>query len=401
MAKYQVYLDENYLVIQETQNDGTTTVGLPKAEPAKNISVTKKTDALYYFRDTTTNATIIGGLDFDDLVSDTSGTPYVSESAFVTWIRTNTGKYSPEAAGGGGGAVSSVNGDTGDVELTQDDVPDGTTNKQYSATEKTKLAGISSGATANATDANLRDRSTHTGTQSADTIVDGTTNKAFTATEKTKLSGIATGATNYTDSNARSAAVQSAMTSGTGKAPDADAVTSAIDTAVATALATINSSLSGYIKVVGKRASDGTAHTGNTTETIIDSFAFAANEFAVGNQLDVNTLYKKVGTAGTANIKWYVNTVNNLTGTPQLIAQYLESTAARIVYPMSRVFNIQTGNVIEGVTSAFSAAAEGVSNVANTTATFNPTVAQYFIITGTLSNSGDSIRVGRATLKKA
>lgn len=43
-------------------------------------------------------------------------------------------------------------------------------------------------------------RANHTGTQSADTLTDGTTNKAFLATERTKLSGIATGATaNSTD----------------------------------------------------------------------------------------------------------------------------------------------------------------------------------------------------------
>jgi hypothetical protein len=52
----------------------------------------------------------------------------------------------------------------------------------------------------NVSAANLRDRSTHTGTQSADTLTDGTTNKAFLATERTKLAGIATGATaNSTD----------------------------------------------------------------------------------------------------------------------------------------------------------------------------------------------------------
>jgi|GEM_PF-3573689 hypothetical protein len=39
-----------------------------------------------------------------------------------------------------------------------------------------------------------RDRANHTGTQSADSITDGTTNKAYTATEKTKLSGIEAGA---------------------------------------------------------------------------------------------------------------------------------------------------------------------------------------------------------------
>jgi hypothetical protein len=88
-----------------------------------------------------------------------------------------------------------------------DTITDGTTNKAYTATEKTKLAGIATGATANDTDANLRARASHTGTQSADTIVDGTTNKAFTATEKTKLAGVATGATaNDTDANLKARA---------------------------------------------------------------------------------------------------------------------------------------------------------------------------------------------------
>lgn len=67
--------------------------------------------------------------------------------------------------------------------------------KILTAAERTKLAGIATGATVNATDAQLRDRSTHTGTQTADTITDGTTNKAFTAVEKTKLAGVANAAT--------------------------------------------------------------------------------------------------------------------------------------------------------------------------------------------------------------
>ena len=61
---------------------------------------------------------------------------------------------------------------SGNITLTQDDVGDGTTNKAYTSTEKTKLAGIATGATANATDAQLRDRATHTGTQTAATISD-------------------------------------------------------------------------------------------------------------------------------------------------------------------------------------------------------------------------------------
>jgi hypothetical protein len=50
---------------------------------------------------------------------------------------------------GGGGDVASVNGETGIVVLNQDDVLDGTTYKQYSLTEKNKLAGIASGAEVN------------------------------------------------------------------------------------------------------------------------------------------------------------------------------------------------------------------------------------------------------------
>jgi hypothetical protein len=41
-----------------------------------------------------------------------------------------------------------------------------------SSVDKTKLDGVATGATANATDSALRDRSTHTGTQTASTISD-------------------------------------------------------------------------------------------------------------------------------------------------------------------------------------------------------------------------------------
>lgn len=56
------------------------------------------------------------------------------------------------------------------------------------------LLNVADGATANSTDAFLLARANHTGTESADVLTDGTTNKAFLATERTKLAGIATGA---------------------------------------------------------------------------------------------------------------------------------------------------------------------------------------------------------------
>jgi hypothetical protein len=69
--------------------------------------------------------------------------------------------------GGGAGTVTTVNGvspSSGNVALTQDNIGDGTNFKQYAAADKTKLAGIASGATANSTDAFLLARANHTGT---------------------------------------------------------------------------------------------------------------------------------------------------------------------------------------------------------------------------------------------
>lgn len=88
-----------------------------------------------------------------------------------------------------------------------DTVVDGTTNKAYTAAEKTKLGGVATGATANSPDATLLARANHTGTQSLDTTTDSGTRVAMIPAERTKLSGVATGATaNDTDANLKNRA---------------------------------------------------------------------------------------------------------------------------------------------------------------------------------------------------
>lgn len=74
--------------------------------------------------------------------------------------------------GGAGGAVDSVNGQTGVVVLDADDIAEGVTNHYYPQADETKLAGISAGATANSADAFLLSRGNHTGTQTSSTISD-------------------------------------------------------------------------------------------------------------------------------------------------------------------------------------------------------------------------------------
>lgn len=51
-----------------------------------------------------------------------------------------------------------------------DEITDGATNKVFTEAQRAKLAGIAAGATVNATDEDLRDRGTHTGTQPVESI---------------------------------------------------------------------------------------------------------------------------------------------------------------------------------------------------------------------------------------
>ena len=62
--------------------------------------------------------------------------------------------------------------------------------KIFTASERNKLENIAEGATANDTNANLRNRATHTGTQSADTLTDGSTNRLYSTVEKNKLADL-------------------------------------------------------------------------------------------------------------------------------------------------------------------------------------------------------------------
>ena len=63
----------------------------------------------------------------------------------------------------------------------------GLSTEDYSSAEKTKLAGIAAGATVNATDADLRDRATHTGTQAIATVTG--LSAAIAAKQDTLVSG--------------------------------------------------------------------------------------------------------------------------------------------------------------------------------------------------------------------
>jgi len=123
-----------------------------------------------------------------------------------TWVELNKATVGLDAVDNTSDAnkpISTLTQSALDLKASKDVATD-SVDGLLSAADKIKIDGVAVEATANDTDAALRDRSTHTGTQTADTIVETTTVKMLTAAERTKLDGISPLATaNATDSALR------------------------------------------------------------------------------------------------------------------------------------------------------------------------------------------------------
>jgi hypothetical protein len=172
-----------------TYNDalGTLTFDAAGGGAGTNLSYTASTRVIA--SDTGTDATL------PLVTSGDAGLAPASGGGTTNFLRAD-GTW---AAPGGGGATnlawvagtSTVTSDTGtDATLT---VADGTNPGLMTSANFTKLAGVATGATANATDAALRDRATHTGTQLAATVSD------FTEAAQDAVGGMVDASLTYVD----------------------------------------------------------------------------------------------------------------------------------------------------------------------------------------------------------
>lgn len=108
-----------------------------------------------------------------------NGTSYIARVAHsgsqppsANWmVLAEKGDQGPAGVGAGDMQVATYDpGGIGADVFDMDNMKESATRKILSNSERIKLGGVAAGATANDTDANLRKRDTHTGTQSADTI---------------------------------------------------------------------------------------------------------------------------------------------------------------------------------------------------------------------------------------
>lgn len=108
------------------------------------------------------------------LTGDVTGSGSANFAATVAADAISNAKLANVPTASFKGRITAATGDPEDLTATQAtsllDVATTSVKGLLSASDKTKLDGIASGATANSTDAQLRDRATHTGTQAAATI---------------------------------------------------------------------------------------------------------------------------------------------------------------------------------------------------------------------------------------
>ncbi|MFZ1301369.1 MAG: hypothetical protein WAQ27_02190, partial [Candidatus Microsaccharimonas sp.] len=159
--------------IIQLAGDLTGTAGTPTVSGVNGVAVSGTASAGRVLTATSSSAATWSTpgtvtLTADDITDATTVGKDVLTAADAAAARTAIGAGTSNLAIG----TTSTTAKAGNYQPTADQVTETSTNKVLTATERTKLAGIATAATANATNAQLRDRTTHTGVQTASTISD-------------------------------------------------------------------------------------------------------------------------------------------------------------------------------------------------------------------------------------
>lgn len=170
----------------------------------------------------------------------------------------------------------------------------------------------------------------------------------------------------------------------------------------------ITTALSGYatksyvnIRSIAKQTIDDTPLTGTTAETKQTAFLIPANTFVAGDVIELRYLARKVGTAGSGSIFFYVNTSDTLLGATN-VARTITSANTQVFIKARRDLVIKSSTVTEYL--------PGTTNSINDYNTFTTTSAQtninwaidqYIIPSCKLGSKADSITLSYVNIIKS
>ncbi len=136
-------------------------------------------------------------------------------------------------------------------------------------------------------------------------------------------------------------------------------------------------------------------HTGNTNETILGTpLTIPAGIFISNDEMEIRPTANTLGAVGSKELKLYLNTTPDLTGTPIQIGRIITTVGAQAGIKIQRYFDVESSNLIkDSVIGSANVLTDLVNNGAFTTFAPDLTVTQYLIATGTLTVAGDTINL--------
>ncbi len=149
--------------------------------------------------------------------------------------------------------------------------------------------------------------------------------------------------------------------------------------------------------VIALTATNGTAVTGTTVNTLSQSLLIPANTFTGDGMLEILTRAFKTGTVGSQSLRAYKNTSASLTGATLIATFMLNNT---IIFPQGiRTFRINS-NTLSGTFASTTGNDDYVNANGKSSTTFDITVDNYIIIAIQLTSAADSSVVEMARAVK-
>ena len=134
------------------------------------------------------------------------------------------------------------------------------------------------------------------------------------------------------------------------------------------------------------------SHTGNINETIVYSDEIEAGTFTTNDRIYQELLLTAIGTNGVKTIRTYINTTNNLSGSPVLISTYFTNN---LLYSLLSSFFVDSNSSMKSYKAGYSNSATywGSSNASLGSYSVDFTVTQYYIVSVQLASAADVIQL--------